>query len=68
MKSRLSTLRAKEDSNWTVIRINSSSIFLTSPIIFTNHKSLVLDGQGASIICTNREAAQLVFLTSRILP
>ena len=47
---------AKEDSNWTVIRINCSNISLTSPIIFTNHRSLVLDGQGASIICTSREA------------
>ena len=47
---------AKNDSNWTVIRINCSNISLTSPIIFTNRKSLVLDGQGARIICTSREA------------
>ena len=47
---------AIKDSNWTVIRINCSNISLTSPTIFTNHKSLVLDGQGASIICTSREA------------
>ena len=59
---------AKNDSNWTMIRINCLNISLTSPIIFTNHKSLVLDGQGASIICTNREAAQMGCLTSRILP
>ena len=47
---------AKKASNWTLIRINCLNTSLTSPIIFTDHKSLVLDGQGARIICTSREA------------